>query len=232
MAMEATPRPRGFAPDRAGRRWAYAVAGLGAGYSGLAILGTILTGVPLILFEAVLVAIPVSTAIVVVRRSPPRVVQAIRRVVVAGLLAGFAATLVYDVTRTVLSYLDPSPYDPFEAIRRFGIGLVTDAAPVPVIFAAGLAIHFMNGSTFGVIYAVFGGRHFRSVRMALAGGVVWGLTLELAQSALYPGWLRITTVLQEFLFISSMGHVAYGAALGVGVRRMLRGSEERETFDD
>ena len=224
--------PPGVAADRVTRRWAFTVAGLGAGYSGLAILGTILTGVPLILFEAVLVAIPVSTAIVVVRRSPPRVVHAVRRVVVAGLVAGFAATLVYDVTRTVLSYLDPSPYNPFEAIRRFGIGLVTDAAPVPLIFAAGLAIHVMNGSTFGVIYAVFGGRHFRSMRAALLGGVVWGLTLELVQSALYPGWLRITTVLQEFLFISSMGHVAYGAALGIGVRRLLMRPHGRELSND
>lgn len=230
--MEASRAPRAYAPDRAGRRWAFAVAGLGAGYSGLAIVGTILTGAPLVLFEAVLVGVPVATAIVIVRRSPPPVVHAIRRVVVAGLVAGFAATIVYDVTRTLLSYLDPSPYNPFEAIRRFGIGLVTDAAPAALVAAAGLTIHFMNGSTFGVIYAVFGGRHFMSMRAALLGGVAWGLTLELVQSALYPGWLRITTVLQEFLFISSMGHVAYGAALGIGVRRLLSGRQGRETSDD
>jgi hypothetical protein len=210
---------------------AFVVAGLAAGYSGLAIIGTIVTGMPLVVLEAALVLVPIGATVLIVRQSPPRVVHEIRRVVVAGLIAGFAATLAYDVTRTALSYLDPSPYNPFEAIRQFGIGLVTDAAPLPAIMVAGLAIHAVNGSTFGVIYAVFGGRHIRSRTRALAAGLAWGLMLELVQSALYPGWLRITTVLQEFLFISSVGHLAYGATLGLGVRRLLAPTQPMEVGD-
>ena len=90
-----------------------------------------------------------------------------------------------------------------------------------MVMAAGLAIHFVNGSSFGVIYAVAAGRRAERLRDALIGGIGWGLTLELIQSILYPGWLRITTVLQEFLVISGLGHLMYGVTLGVGVRWLL-----------
>jgi hypothetical protein len=67
-----------------------------------------------------------------------------------------------------------------------------------------------------VIYAIFAGRHVRTRRAAAESGLGWGLTLELVQSILYPGWLHITTVLREFLVISGLGHIAYGLALGLG----------------
>jgi hypothetical protein len=48
-------------------------------------------------------------------------------------------------------------------------------------------------------------------------------------SILYPGWLGITTVLQEFLVISSLGHLMYGVTLGLGVRWLLHRGQPRES---
>jgi len=211
------------------RRWAFATIGLAAGFSGVAVLFTILTGVALSIAEAALVVVPMIVAVVVARRAPRAVVGEVWRVARAGLLSGFAASLVYDATRTVLSILDPSPYNPFEAIRRFGLGSVPSSAGPTAVMAAGLAIHFINGSSFGVIYVAFAGRHVQTLRAALVSGLVWGLTLEFIQSIFYPGWLHITTVLREFLVISGLGHVMYGLTLGLGVRWLLRRESPRET---
>ena len=210
------------------RRWAFATIGLAAGFSGLAVMTTILSGIPLLLAEGVLVLVPLTFVAVVVRRTPTPIVREIWRVARAGLIAGFAATLVYDVTRTTLSIFDPSPYNPFEAVRVFGTGMLPAGAPPALLMVAGYGIHFLNGSSFGVIYAIFGGRHARTLRVALLGGIAWGLTLEFIQSILYPGWLGITTVLGEFLVISGLGHIAYGASLGLGVRWLLRRETAKE----
>jgi hypothetical protein len=189
------------------------------------VIVSILSGLRLLLVEVAMAVIPLAAATYVFSRTPKAIVHEILTVVRAGLLAGAAATFVYDLTRTTLSVLDPSPYNPFEAIRRFGSGVLpADAAPA-VVLAAGFAIHFLNGSSFGVIYAIFGGRYGTTLRRALINGMAWGLTLEFIQSILYPGWLHITTVLQEFLVISGLGHLMYGVTLGLGVHRLLhRGS--------
>ena len=204
------------------RRWAYGTIGLAAGFSGVAVILSILSGVALSVAEAALVLVPLAGVVVIALRAPRDVVREVWRVVRAGLLAGAAATLLYDFSRTGLSVLDPSPYNPFEAIRRFGLGLLPAGAAPPLVMAAGFALHFMNGASFGVIYAVFAGRHARTLRGALLSGLAWGLTLEFIQSIFYPGWLHITTVLKEFLVISALGHIVYGITLGLGVRWLLR----------
>lgn len=207
--------------NAAARRWAFATMGLAAGFSGLAVIISILSGVALRITEAALVVAPLVATILVARRAPRPVVLEVWRVIRAGLLVGAAATLVYDVTRTILSVLDPSPYKPFEAIRLFGLGMLPPGASPTLVMAAGLGVHFVNGSSFGVIYAVGAGRRVDTLRGALMWGVAWGLTLEFVQSILYPGWLRITTVLKEFLVISALGHLMYGLTLGFGVYWLL-----------
>lgn len=184
-------------------------------------MATIVTGVPLLVAEVGLVALPLTALVVVMRRTPPAIVAEVWRVVRVGLAAGFLATVVYDVTRTILSVADPSPYNPLEAIRRFGLGILPADAPVGALMAVGLGVHILNGSTFGVIYATFAGRLALTPRSALLSGLAWGLTLEFVQSILYPGWLNITSVLDEFLIISGAGHLAYGATLGLGTYRIL-----------
>lgn len=204
------------------RRWAFGTIGLAAGFSGVAVIISILSGVALSVAEAALVLVPLVSVMFIARRAPRPVVREVWRVARAGVLGGAAATVVYDVTRTVLSVFDPSPYNPFEAIRQFGLGLLPANAAPPLVMVAGFALHLVNGSSFGVIYAVFAGRHVHTLRAALLSGLAWGLTLEFIQSILYPGWLQITTVLKEFLVISGLGHVMYGLTLGLGVRWLLR----------
>ena len=152
------------------RTWVFTTAGLAAGFSGLAIIATILTGWPLAVAEGALISIPIAAAAFIFWRAPRSVIHDLWPVIRAGLLAGAFATFAYDVTRTVLGFLDPSPYDPFGAIRQFGLGVVPASSPAPVVMAAGLAIHFLNGSTFGVIYATLGGRHITSRRGAAVAG--------------------------------------------------------------
>jgi hypothetical protein len=200
----------------------FATIGLAAGFSGVAVILTILSGVPLSITEAALVVVPLTAIVVVSRRVPRHIVREVWRVARAGVVGGVAATLVYDITRTVLSIYDPSPYNPFEAIRQFGLGMLPTGTRLPLVMAAGFVVHFVNGSSFGVIYATVAGRHVTTPRAAVLSGLAWGLTLEFVQSILYPGWLQIATVLREFLVISAIGHITYGLTLGLGVRWLLR----------
>lgn len=203
------------------RPFAFTVIGFAAGFSGLAVLMEILTPVPLAIAEVTALGVALVGLVIVLRRSSREVVIELGRTFRAGLLAGAVATVVYDATRTGLSLLDPSPYDPFEAVRQFGRAfLAADADPTSV-FVAGLAIHLLNGASFGVIYAMFAQGWLHSARTALISGMAWGLALEAIQSILYPGWLGITSVIGEFMVISGAGHLVYGATLGLGVRGLL-----------
>lgn len=203
------------------RQWVLATVALAAAFSGVAVLVSILSGIALGIAEAALVIVPLASVVLITRRAPRPIVHEVWRLARAGALAGLAATIAYDVTRTALSILDPSPYNPFEAIRLFGLGVVPEAAGLPLVMAAGAMVHVVNGVSFGVIYAALAARRPHSRRDAVVRGLAWGLTLELVQSILYPGWLGITTVLREFLVISGAGHIMYGLALGLAARRLL-----------
>lgn len=210
------------------RRIAFTTACLAAGFSGLAVLATILGNVALLVAE-LLAAFGASVLLLVlIKRTPRPIVVSIARVAITGALAGIVATGVYDVTRTVLSLLDPSPYSPFEALRRFGLGVLPIGSASEAVFVAGFAVHLLNGASFGVMYAMLAQGRVKRMRIAAASGVAWGLILELIQSILYPGWLGITTVIKEFLVISGLGHVAYGATLGLAFRRLEPRHPEEE----
>jgi hypothetical protein len=206
---------------RLARSWAFVSAGLAAGFSGLAIVGYILGIGPLWVLEIALLVVAIALLLGTSRRASRSVSSAVWAVGRAGLVGGLAATVVYDASRTILSVLDPSPYNPFEAVRRFGIGILgLDAAPATLI-VVGLAVHLLNGASFGGIYALFVGRRATTTRAALTWGLIWGITLEIIQSILYPGWLQISATLREFLVISGLGHVAYGLTLGAVCHAML-----------
>jgi hypothetical protein len=53
-------------------------------------------------------------------------------------------------------------------------------------------------------------------------GILWALGLELAMVAVYPGWLHIGALLEEFVAVSLIGHLAYGSVLGSLSRYWLR----------
>jgi hypothetical protein len=206
----------------------YTSVGLAAGFSGLAVMAAILTPVPLIVTELVAVGVALVFLGLMVRRAPPGLLREVRRAAGAGILVGAVATLVYDAVRTGLSLLDPSPYNPFEAIRHFGMGILPATAAPSLVLGVGWIVHLVNGSSFGVIYAMFARNRLGTVRSALVSGMAWGVMLELIQSILYPGWLGITTVIREFLLISAAGHLAYGATLGLGVRALMSRRSQSE----
>lgn len=198
------------------------VIGIAALFSGIALLANIILGLSLpvgLLTAAVVLGAALALTVVRADAVERRHSWGVAR---AGILAGLGATVVYDLTRAVLGRLDPSPFDPFGAIRIFGTLLVGVDAPPLSIMAAGFALHFVNGTCFGLSYAALFGRDGqRSSSSAVVTGISWGLFLELFQATLYPDWLRIAA-LREFLLISSLGHVAFGLSLGLLARRLLR----------
>lgn len=134
-----------------------------------------------------------------------------------GLIAGLLATGAYDISRFALSRWDDSPYNPFEAVRAFGLALVGTFSSTPSVYVAGSAFHLLNGLFFGVAFCFFLGHR------GVVAGVAWGFFLELFQLTLYPGWLNIGFY-EEFLQISALSHLAYGAVLGLICKFALRGA--------
>ncbi|MEX2547460.1 MAG: hypothetical protein WD830_06670 [Chloroflexota bacterium] len=149
------------------------------------------------------------------------------RLVAVGLVVGLAATLAYDVTKALLSQLDPSPYDPFEATRIFGRILLGESASVPAVTVAGWTFHLVNGCTFAIAYGALFARDGRvSRRRGILTGIGWAMLLETFQLVLYPGWLDIR-FLDEFRQISVLSHIVFGLALGLLIPAGLRWSRRR-----
>lgn len=201
------------------------VASIFAGFvslaGGVALLATILFQVPLVTSVAIGGGVVIGLIVVLVTRSNDAIRRHVGRLLRTGLIAGIVATLAYDISKAVLSVADPTPFNPFEAIRIFGILLVGEGASPALIWTAGTAFHIFNGVSFAVAYAqLLSPYAMRSVRWALGIGMLWGLFLEIFQLTLYPGWLSIG-FLAEFQTISFSAHLIYGATLGLIVYRRL-----------
>jgi hypothetical protein len=187
--------------------------------SGVALLSNLLFGVPLLDALVLAILIVAASMLVLVRRAQPDVRDAFFRLLRTGLIAGFVATLAYDTSKAILSIADPSPYNPFEAVRIFGALLIGESAPPTAAYAVGAGYHLLNGVMFAVAFTQFlGPQVARSPRRAILLGMLWGLFLETFQLTLFPGWLSIKFV-AEFATISFAAHLVYGATLGLIVRR-------------
>ena len=204
------------------RRGATLVLGLASLANGAALVLHIVAGLSLPLLLTVIWIVAVLSIVGIATVGGPSTRASIVRVAVVGLAVGIGATLAYDATKAVLSQLDPSPFDPFEATRVFGRILVGEGAAPWAIATSGWAFHLANGSTFAVAYAALFARDGRvSRRRGIIAGVGWALLLETFQLILYPGWLDIR-FLDEFRQISFLSHVVYGVGLGVFVPAALR----------
>jgi hypothetical protein len=197
--------------------WAVGGAAL---FSGAALLAHILAGIAMPLALGVTATLLVATLIVVARRASSAQRRLLLDRALVGLVTGVLATAAYDGAKFVLSQWDPSPYNPFEALRVFGVILLGASAPAAAVQAAGLAFHLLNGLAFGVAYCYLAGR--RGILM----GVAWGVFLEIFQLTLYPGWLDVRFY-QEFVQISGLSHLVYGMVLGLGCQVGLRRIEAR-----
>jgi hypothetical protein len=182
-------------------------------FSGAALVAHIRTGVSLplaLLFLGAVVAVAIRS---VWRRANPATRLILRRLTLVGAVAGAIATLAYDVSKMLLSRLDRTTYNPFEAVRVFGV-LLTGSRSPSLAYPAGMAFHLVNGTAFGIAFCILFGRR------GVVAGIAWGLFLELFQLTLYPGWLDIRAY-QEFVQISAFGHVVYGTVLGLMCRHWL-----------
>lgn len=135
----------------------------------------------------------------------------------AGLLGGALGLVAYDVVRYSVYRSQILAYDPFHAIPRLG-ALITGQPPSsPASVYAGWTYHFWNGFSFAVIYALVAGP------ARWGWGVLWAMTLEVGMILSYPTFLDVKLA-APFLGVSWIGHMAYGTALGLTVRRAA-GSE-------
>jgi hypothetical protein len=132
-----------------------------------------------------------------------------------GARAGVLATAAYDATRYGIVALASLSFQPFHVLPIFGRLFVGSHASLGVAYAVGIAYHVANGVGFAIAYALV------VRRGGLWSGIVWGIALELTMALLYPSWLRIIA-LREFLAVSAMGHLVYGAVVGVTVRQASR----------
>jgi hypothetical protein len=202
-------------------------AALSALGSGAALLASIFLGLPLPLGLLAALTVAITCTALIARRAAPEVRARIRRSVAAGMAAGLAAVIVYDLAKALLSAVDTSGYDPFEANRAFGVLLLGRGADAFAARALGYTFHLLNGIAFGVAYTVVVAGYRRLSRSrAVLTGVAWGLFLETFQLAIYPGWLDIRLV-REFTIFSTSAHVAYGATLGLAARFMLGAASGR-----
>jgi hypothetical protein len=132
----------------------------------------------------------------------------------AGVAAGIAATAAYDLARWALVEAFSLSLDPWITIRLFGRLLVGDDRPAALTLPVGIAFHVVNGIGLAVGFAVlFGGRTWRA-------GVAYAVALEVVMVALYPSWLDIRKM-DEFVTVTFLAHVAYGATLADVSRRIL-----------
>jgi hypothetical protein len=203
------------------------VLGIAVLFSGAALLTHILAGASLRLGIAIGSLVPILAFAKVYRALESedrcRLVQQLK----IGVTGGFLATCAYDASRMIVTRFEPATFNPFEVIRAFGLLLAGAKASPLAVYVAGIAFHVLNGVCFGTAYWILFGRFGR------IAGVAWGMFLEIFQITFYPGWLNIRFY-REFVQVSLVSHLVYGAVLGFGchwlAKRFRESAEPRRTF--
>ena len=197
------------------------VLGVGALFSGAALVTTIVTRAPLSLTMGLLFAFVTVVASWRLRGLTPDLRLVVRRRAATGLLAGLLGVLAYDLTRllmvTIFSF-QVHPYDTFPIFGQLIIGGDKGTAQ----WVVGTGYHYLNGVMFAVgLCMLLPGRRWLF-------GVAWALGLEAFTLTFYPGWLHMhDIVLQEFTVVSMTGHLAYGTTIGlVNQLRLGRGGHK------
>lgn len=182
--------------------------------TGGALIVHITAKVSLALAAVTLLVVAAVAFTVIVRRLDPDRRAWVQRQVRVGATAGFIATVAYDLARFGTVSLLELSFQPFHVFELFGQGLLGADVTGAGAFAAGAVFHLVNGTGFGIAFALL------VRRPTVIKGIVWAMFLELAMIAFYPSWLQLQT-LGEFLQVSVVGHVVYGVTLGTLTRRWL-----------
>lgn len=184
------------------------------GASGLALLFTVGTGIPLRWSLLIGWTCLLGIAITVARSADAQTRHSLGRRLRAGLLAGLPAVFAYDGSRWLLWELSLLSTWPFEAIRYFGTGITGLPVGTTGALAAGGGLHLANGLSFACVYTG------TIPRPSILTGIVWGLVLEAAMVTTYPVWLDLAGF-REFVTLSVVGHIAYGLVLGALAKRLI-----------
>lgn len=173
-------------------------------------------------FTLSFVAIPVTIALVAFSAMVNRVDRAdfVRRMWI-GFVAGLLATAAYDISRWLVLVLTPATFDPFRALPNFGALMLDQPASTTGAVVAGWIYHFWNGLSFAVIYTLLAG----GARARWAVG--WAFLLEVATIIVTPRYTGISPTDTAFIAVSLIGHIIYGATLGVLARSWLPGDGQR-----
>jgi len=150
--------------------------------------------------------VPVVAGVLVIGRMAGRSDVATRAW--AGLLGGVAGLLAYDAVRLALEQVGLVS-QPFRAITLYGESLLPGSAAAAGV---GWAYHGWNGLAFAVFFTLV------IRRPTVLKAVGWALFLDMLQT-LTVSEIPGLSVGREFLTASVVGHLAYGAALGLVAAR-------------
>lgn len=127
-----------------------------------------------------------------------------------GAVGGFVGTVAYDVIRIPFVLGGLRVFVPNDT---YGLWILDASASSRFTETVGWAYHFANGTTFGIMYALFmRGRHW-------AFGVAWAFLLEtIALMSPYGAVYHLAGDPWK-IAIAYYGHVGYGVPLGLMVQR-------------
>lgn len=182
--------------------------------TGAALLIYIISGISLLAAAGLVLVLATIAGALIWRRADGRSRQTLRTYIWVGAIAGVLATSAYDLSRFFLIEVTGIAFWPFDIFNVFGQALVGAGYSGPWVRMAGLLYHFANGIGFALAYTIVAGRR------GVWAGILWAMILELMMVSVYPGWLDMRA-LDEFLQVSVIGHVVYGAVLGVSARWLL-----------
>jgi hypothetical protein len=187
--------------------------------TGAALLIYIISGISLLAAAGLVLVLAALVGAALWRRVDGQGRSALHTLLWVGLVAGFLATSAYDLSRFFLIEVTGIAFWPFDIFNVFGQALVGAGYSGPWVRLAGLLYHFANGIGFALAYTIVAGRR------GVWTGILWALVLELLMVTVYPGWLDMRA-LDEFLQISVLGHLVYGAVLGLSAKWLLNVREK------
>lgn len=185
--------------------------------TGASLLVHILAGISLGLALLVALVIVVAAGVVLWMQLPPASRAELRRRIGVGAGAGVVGTLAYDGVRWVLVTVLHWTFWPFDVYPIFGQAIGGTGLTGTQALVLGTLYHYTNGVMFAIAYTILFGT------VGWWAGILWALGLEALMLSVYPGWLH-PKAFGEFVSVSMLGHVAYGAVIGSLGYWWLRGS--------
>jgi hypothetical protein len=132
-----------------------------------------------------------------------------------GLIAGAIGLVAYNLVRLLILISGLVPFNPFRPIEVYGLLILDRYQGTLLTKAVGWAFHVWNGLSFAVMYTLAVGKG------RVLWGLGWAMMLEISMLATYPSMFRLAMD-WPFVFVSLVGHVAYGLAIGGTAKRVVR----------